>query len=92
MKFRAVKDRLLGLDRDGFVELVVLEDHDMKASVTPKGREELAKYAVDIGTSVPQARKERQVRVVPKGLRSSSPALPRRLRRSIRPTVLTAPR
>src|SRR4051794_30188171 len=66
----SVRDRLLGLDRDGFVEIAKLGNGDLTAAVTPKGREELEKYSVSVGTPIPQPRKDKQPKVVPKGLRS----------------------
>jgi DNA-binding MarR family transcriptional regulator len=41
----AVQDCLRGLDREGFVDLASLENGDLRFSVTPKGRRELAKDA-----------------------------------------------
>ena len=66
----AVQDCLRGLDRDGYVDLAPLENGDLAASLTPKGRQELAKDAGSVGTPIPAPSKERQIKVVPKGLRS----------------------
>lgn len=54
MSLQAVQDCLRGLDRDGFVDLVPLDNGDLKASVTPKGRQELAKDAVEFGRPSPK--------------------------------------
>src|SRR4051794_9000381 len=70
MGLRAVQDSLLGLDRDDLVEIAKLETGDLKASVTPKGRQELEKEFGLVGTPTPEPGKQRQIRVVPKGLYS----------------------
>jgi formylglycine-generating enzyme required for sulfatase activity len=70
MGLRAVQDCLRGLDRDGFIDLVPLENGDLKASVTPRGRQELAKDRWGVGKPTPDSRKESPLKVVPKGLRS----------------------
>ena len=70
MGLRAVQDCLRGLDRDGFIDLVPLENGDLRASVTPRGRQELAKMCSGRRDAHPEAPRERQVKVVPKGLRS----------------------
>ncbi len=70
MGLEIVRDRLRGLDREGFVDLVPLGNGTIKASVTPRGREELAKDEVGFGTPAPTLHLINQVKVVPKGLRA----------------------
>ena len=65
-----VQDCLRGLDREGYVDLVPLESGNLKASVSPKGRQELIKVAGIVRTPVPVPDIKGQVKVVPKGLRS----------------------
>ena len=64
MGLRAVRDCLLGLEREEFVDLAPLESN-LKASVTPKGRQELVKDGRYLG---PERRVS--IKIVPKGLRS----------------------
>src|SRR4051812_13856062 len=66
----AVQDCLRGLDRDGFVDLAPLEDGDLTASVTPRGRQELAKELGGVGMPAQHSGKNGQITIVPKGLRS----------------------
>ncbi len=65
-----VHDCLRGLDRESFVDLAPLENGHLTASVTPKGRQELAKDAESLETSIPNHGRKSQPKVVPKGLRS----------------------
>ena len=65
-----VHDCLRGLDRESFVDLAPLENGHLTASVTPKGRQELAKDAESLETPIPSPDIKGQVKVVPKGLRS----------------------
>ena len=65
-----VQDCLRGLDREGHVDLVPLESGDLRASVTPRGRQELKKDAGIVRTPIPSPDIKGQVKVVPKGLRS----------------------
>ncbi len=64
MGLRVVRDCLLGLEREEFVDLAPLE-RNLKASVTPKGRQELVK---DGRYLEPERRVS--IKIVPKGLRS----------------------
>jgi formylglycine-generating enzyme required for sulfatase activity len=64
-----VRDCLRGLDSEQLVDLVPLEDGGLKASVTPKGRQELAKDWKNLEGQPPWADAPKQVKVVPKGLR-----------------------
>src|SRR5271157_5506442 len=59
-----VQNCLLGLGRDGYVDLVRLEDGHFKASVTPRGRQELPTV------NPPSPPPPPPPKVVPKGLRS----------------------
>ena len=70
MSPRAVHDCLRGLDRDGSIDLVPLDNGDLRAAVTPRGRQELAKGVEGIGVPFSEPRKETPIRVIPKGLRS----------------------
>jgi len=65
-----VQDCLRGLDRESFVDLAPLENGHLTASVTPKGRQELAKDAGIVRTPIPSPDIKGQVKVVPRGLRS----------------------
>ena len=65
-----VQDCLRGLDREGHVDLVPLKSGDLRASVTPRGRQELKKDAGIVRTPIPSPDIKGQVKVVPKGLRS----------------------
>ena len=65
-----VHDCLRGLDRESFVDLAPLENGHLTASVTPKGRQELAKDAESLETPIPNHGRKSQPKVVPKGLRS----------------------
>ena len=65
MGLRVVRDCLLGLEREEFVDLAPLESN-LKASVTPKGRQELVKDGRYLG---PDNRRD-SIKIVPKGLRS----------------------
>jgi hypothetical protein len=65
-----VRDYLLGLDREELVDLVPLEDGGLKASVTPKGRQELAKGRKNLHGQPPLADGRSPLKIVPKGLRA----------------------
>ncbi len=66
----AVQVCLRGLDRDGFIDLVPLDNGDLAASVTPKGRQELAKDEGDVRRPIPKPTEPSPIKVVPKGLKS----------------------
>ncbi len=70
MAVRTIQDCLRGLDRDGYVDLAPLENGSLKAAVAPKGRQELAKFGGVDGSLLPALDIQRQVKAVPKGLRS----------------------
>ena len=70
MALGTVQDCLRGLDREGYVDLVPLERGDLRASVTPKGRQELEKDAGIVRTPIKSPDIKGQVKVVPRGLRS----------------------
>ena len=70
MALRAVQDCLLGLDGNGYVDLVPLENGDLRAATTPKGRQELVKEAMNVGMPILVGHKERQIKFVPETLLS----------------------
>jgi hypothetical protein len=67
---QTIRDCLRGLDRDGLVDLAPLENGDLSATVTPRGRQELAKVEAGGGMDSPETRTPTHIKVVPKGLRS----------------------
>src|SRR5947209_366517 len=70
MGLKLVQDCLRGLDGEGHVELVPVEGGHFKASVSPKGRQELVKDEKGVEKSTPVLGEKSPIRVVPKGLRS----------------------
>ena len=63
-----VQDCLRGLDREGYVDLVQLESGDLRASVTPRGRQELSEGCGDRQNTHPVPRHQGPSQGRPEGL------------------------
>ena len=70
MGLQEIRDCLLVLKDNGYVEVAGLADGVLEAYVTPEGRLEVKKYADRVGTPVPEPGTQKRVQIRPKGLRS----------------------